>query len=122
MSATRAGFRGDRWTNRRDEAVSLAAGVVFTVALLAVMAHFGRRTTMAPPVEIADLRVMTVPLEPPPPVVETPREPVETGMPLVGIEVGASDSPVRIAVVPPDLESLVPISAAPTATIQPLQL
>jgi hypothetical protein len=43
--------------------------------------------------------------------------------PFAGLEIGASDSPVRIAVVPPDLTQLLPVNtSAPAARIEPAQL
>ena len=48
---------------------------------------------------------------------------VESVAPLAGIEIGASDSPVKIAVVPPDFDTLTPkTELAPAATIQTLQI
>ena len=61
--------------------------------------------------------------EPPPPPREVPREaaPVETT--LTGFEPAPADSPVRIAITPPDLEALLPAPPlAPPAVIQTGQL
>lgn len=59
---------------------------------------------------------------PPPRPVET--EPVTVAAtPFAGLEIGASESPVRIAVVPPDLAALLPVTSnAPAARIEPAQL
>ncbi len=107
-----------------DEAMSVAAGLAFTGGLFLGIAHFERQGTPERPPEIADLRAVALPMEPPPPRIEEKPEPVaETAVPFAGLEVGAEDSPVKIAVVPPDLESLMPHSdVPPTAAIQVARL
>ena len=105
------------------ELLSLVLGAGFTLALFLSIAHFQATDAPEPEPDIADLRALSVPLEAPPPrPVETP--PVTgTASPFAGLEIGASDSPVRIAVVPPDLTQLLPVNAsAPAAQIQPAQL
>jgi TonB family protein len=109
--------------NAMAEMLSVVLGLGVTLALFLGVARFG--ATEAPPEEadIAELRAMSVPLETPPPrPVETPPVQVASA-PLAGLEIGASDSPVRIAVVPPDLSSLLPTTTtAPAAKIEPAQL
>jgi len=109
--------------NVAAETLSLALGLGVTFALFLAVARFG--ATEAPPEEadIAELRAMSMPLEAPPPrPVETPPVPIAAS-PLAGLEISASDSPVRIAVVPPDLSALMPTTTtAPAARIEPAQL
>lgn len=106
-----------------DEALGIVSGVGFTFALFAVIAHFEGSGTAAAPEEIEDLRPMSIPFDAPPPkVVETPQV-VAPAMPLSGIEVAASESPVKISVLAPDLAALMPdVQVAPSATIQPARL
>lgn len=109
--------------NAVAETLSLVLGAGFTLALFLGVAHFA--ATEAPPEDddFADLRAMAVPLEVPPPrPVETP--PVEmAATPFAGLEISATESPVRIAVVPPDLATLLPTTTtAPAAKIEPAQL
>lgn len=107
----------------RAEALSLVLGATLTFALFFAVAHFeGAAPTAAEP-EIATLRTLAVPPEAPPPrPVETPPVTVAE-QPLSGIEVSASDSPVRITVVPPDLSAVIPSDpTAPVAKIEPARL
>jgi hypothetical protein len=109
--------------NAVAELLSIGLGLGVTLALFLGVARFG--ATEAPPddADIAELRAMSVPLETPPPrPVETP--PVEVAAsPLAGLEISSNESPVRIAVVPPDLSSLLPTTTtAPSAKIEPAQL
>lgn len=102
------------------EALSLLVGAGFTLALFMTLAHFEDPGAVEPPAQIDDLRSVAIPMEPPPPPrqpdVAPPTEPVAG---LTGIEIGASESPVRIAVVPPDLAALFPpTEMAPAAQIQ----
>ena len=64
--------------------------------------------------DILDLRAGSL-QEPPPPPREIPqRDPVPLEDTLVGLEQTRSDSPVQIAVTPPDLESMLPpVQVAP---------
>lgn len=102
-----------------DEVWSVVIGLGFTMALFMGIAGFAGAEGEEPPVEIEDLRVMSMPFDTPPPkVVETP-EVAAPVAPLAGIEVAASDSPVRISVPPPDMSALMPdVQVAPAATIQ----
>jgi hypothetical protein len=104
-----------------EEFVGLLLGAGFTLALFVGLAHFENFGTAAPVVEIEDLRMTAMPLEPPPPppqLEESAPVPPEV-LPLSGLEVGAADSLVSVAVVPPDLESLIPATASPpTVRIQ----
>lgn len=105
----------------REEAVGLLLGAGFSLVLFLGMAHFENIGTAKPVAEIEDLRLAAFALEPPPPPPkrEEPAEVVETALPFAGLEVAASDSPVSIAVVPPDLESLMPATPRqPQAAIQ----
>ena len=104
----------------REEAVAIAAGLAFTLALFLAMARFEHFGRSEPREEIEDVHLVSLPLEPLPPLpqVVQPAEVPEV-LPLAGIEAGASDSPVSIAVVPPDLEHLFPTtSELPKAKIE----
>jgi outer membrane biosynthesis protein TonB len=105
------------------EGLCLLLGAGFTLALFLSVAHFTGGEAPEPEADFADLRAISVPLETPPPrPVETPPVPV-AATPFAGLEVAAADSPVRIAVVPPDLAALMPEStAAPAARIDSAQL
>ena len=99
----------------REEAAFWGAGLAFTVLLFFALAHFEdvRRPQLT--VEIEDLPMVAIPFEPPPPppkAVDAVRAPQDL-MPLAGIDVEASDSPVKVAVVPPDLEALLPSARIP---------
>ena len=125
MSTTAEGFRFEASQESAiDGVLAVVAGLGFTAGLFWAIAHFERDRTVEQPVEIADLRAMAMPLEPPPPrIVEQPEVVAPAVTPFAGLEVGASESPVKIAVVPPDLEMLMPHSdVPPTAGIQVAQL
>jgi len=110
--------------NALAEALSLALGAGVTLALFLGVAHFAGTEEPAPEADIADMRAMSIPLETPPPrPVETPPVPVNAS-PFAGLDIAAAaDSPVRIAVVPPDLSALMPVNTtAPAAKIDPAQL
>jgi|CZKI01.1.fsa_nt_gi TonB family protein len=102
-----------------DEALCLSLGAGLTFVLFMGIAHFEMVKAVAPPPEIEDLRAVSAIFEPPPPKVEDHPEPLDISMPLTGIDIEASDSPVKLAVVPPDLDKLVPpADLPPLATIQ----
>jgi TonB family protein len=98
-----------------EEAAFWGAGLVFTFLLFFALAHFENVGGQERAIEIEDMPVVSIPLEPPPSppkVTEAARAPGEL-MPLAGIEVEASDSPVKVAVVPPDMEALIPNARIP---------
>jgi len=97
-----------------DEAVGLLAGIGFTFALFFAVAHIENVSAPEPAADIEQAKVYTVPFEPPPPAPEVaqPVPAYEGSSPLSGIDIGASDSPVAIAVVPPDLEKVIPAAAS----------
>ena len=102
-----------------DELTYAACGLGFTFALFFTMSRFENNGVTEHPIEIEDMRGVAMPFTPPPPRV-TPTEPVavpEAAVPLTGIDAGSTDSAVRIAVVPPDLEALVPQARAPSAQV-----
>ena len=104
-----------------DEAVGLLIGAGFTFALFFGMVHFEHFGASEPVAEIEDVRMAAMPLEPPPPPprLEEIAQVPEAALPFSGLEIGASDSPVSIAVVPPDLEPLIPsLTSLPRARIQ----
>jgi TonB family protein len=105
-----------------DETLSILIGAGLTFGLFAGLAHFEFSGAIAPPAEIEDLRIVAAPPEPPPPVEEHLQR-VDVATPLTGIEISAQDSPVKIAVIPPDLSKLFPTTEIPPkATIMVSQL
>lgn len=109
--------------NALAEGACLLLGAGVTLTLFFGVAHFAALDEPAPETGFADLRAMSLPMEAPPPrPVETPPVAV-AATPFAGLEVSATDSPVRIAVVPPDLSQLLPATTtAPAAKIEPAQL
>ena len=102
-----------------QETVYWLAGLTFTFALFFAMARFENLGTVRPGADIEEMRVISLPVEPPPPQpqpTETIQAPDVT--PLTGIDAGSSDSPVKIAVVPPDLEALMPNTRMPSAKVE----
>lgn len=106
-----------------EEAACLLFGAGLTFGLFFGIAHFENVRAQPAAQAIEDLRAVTAVVEPPPPKVEEhPLQPVST-VPLTGIEIGAAESPVKIAVVPPDLAKIMPqTDLPPRATIQFNQL
>ncbi len=110
-------------SNAMAELLSIGLGLGVTFALFMGVARFASTEAPADDADITELRAMSVPLESPPPrPVETP--PVQVAAsPFAGLEISATESPVRIAVVPPDLSNLMPTTTtAPAARIEPAQL
>ncbi|HEX2851966.1 MAG TPA: energy transducer TonB [Opitutaceae bacterium] len=105
----------------REEAVGLLLGAGFSLLLFLGMAHFENFGAAEPAAEIEELRIAAMSSEPPPPpprLENFTQVPPEIA-PLSGLEVGASESPVSVAVVPPDLETLMPAATSlPRAAIQ----
>jgi TonB family protein len=98
--------------------LSLLLGTGFTLTIFLGMARFDRTEPAEPPAEIMDLRAISL-QEPPPPPRETPREAVPIETTLTGFDPAPSESPVQIAITPPDLEALLPPPPlAPPAVIQ----
>jgi TonB family protein len=105
--------------NLADEVLCLLLGSALTLGLFIGVAHFEDVKAVAPPPEIEDLRTAPAVFEPPPPRAEERPEQAEVVAPLTGLEIGASDSPVRLSVVPPDLDKIIPpTDIPPRATIQ----
>ena len=105
--------------------VCVVLGTGFTLALFMGMAHFGGINQTKTADAIEDLRVVAMPFEPPPPPQVTPKDPEPTPdmMTVTGFEFSPSNSPVRIAVSPPDLNNLAQANqVAPPAVIQIGQL
>ncbi|HEX2862172.1 MAG TPA: energy transducer TonB [Lacunisphaera sp.] len=109
--------------NLMAEVLSFVLGASLTVALFFGVAHFAATEAPAEEEDIAELRAMSVPLEAPPPRPQETPPVVQAVTPFAGLEVSSADSPVQIAVVPPDLSQLLPVSThAPAARIEPAQL
>lgn len=105
----------------RDEIAGWMGGLAFTFLLFFGMAKFEHTGAGAEAPAIEDLRAVSIPLEPPPPPPPRLAEPAPPEVtPLTGIELGASDSPVRIAVVPPDLETFVQAPTLPPRAVMPV--
>jgi len=91
-------------------AASLLAGGAITIAMFVGMAHYEAVESSEPPPEIQDLRVISVPMEAPP-----PRPTVDQTVGVEGLSAIAQlpieaspNSAVHVAVVPPDLAALYP--------------
>jgi TonB family protein len=105
-----------------EEAFCLLVGAGLTFGLFFAIARFESVRPVAPPSDIEDLRIMSAVTEPPPPQPEE-RVEQETTAPLTGIDIAASDSSIKLAVVPPDLDKIIPTEEIPPrATIQFSQL
>jgi len=106
-----------------EEAFCVLVGSGLTFVLFFGIARFESVRPVAPPSDIEDLRVVSAMAEPPPPKPEERAEQQESAAPLTGIEIAASESPVKLTVVPPDLDRIVPSTELPPrATIQFNQL
>ncbi len=107
------GFNG--W----QDALGWVAGLAFTFLLFFGLSRLESVVPESPAAQIVDLRAVSMPLEPPPPRTEdaAPEQPADTTAAIAGLEIGASDSPVHIAVVPPDLEALVPTTHEPVGAV-----
>lgn len=101
--------------------VSVIGGAGFTFALFLGIAYFERVGPVEAKEEIEDMIAVAMPPEAPPPkIVEQTELMPATVLPFAGIEIGATDSPVKIAVTPMDLEALLPsVDVPPVAAIQP---
>jgi len=109
-SALPAPAPAGRVTHVAGHAASLLAGGAITLGLFIAMAHFEAVEIPEPVAEIQDLRVISIPMEAPPPRPTTERAVAAEGMAAIAelaIE-AAPDSAVRVAVVPPDLAALYP--------------
>ena len=101
-----------------DEAACLLLGGGFTLGVFLLVAHFERAGPAEAPAEIEDLRMASAMVDPPPPKVDVQPEQTSVTPPLTGFEIGASDSAVKLSVVPPDLDKIIPPADLPRATIQ----
>jgi TonB family protein len=90
--------------------LSVLMGAGFTFGLFWGVAHYARVAPRDPLPAIDDLHSVALPVQPPPPPRTTPpeTEPALAPASVVDFEPGASDSPVKIGVVVPNLEALVP--------------
>lgn len=104
-----------RW---REDLLAGLLGAAFTGMLFLAIAGFERAGPVESPPDFADLRSVMLEAPPPPPPREVPQEPVVVPSALTGIEAMASDSPVQIALTPPDVEALLPVTKAPPAVLQ----
>ena len=91
-------------------ALSVLMGAGFTFCLFWGVAHYARVAPSHPAVEIDDLRAVALPIQPPPPPssVQPETEPAITTVTVVDFAPGPSDSPVKIAITLPSLDSLLP--------------
>jgi len=111
-SMTPAAEDGGAWRNL----LGLLLGTVFTLGIFLGIAHYQRRAPDAAPPVLDDLHVVFLPVQPPP-VPVPPTEVQAEFTPMAGFELARAESPVRIAVSPPDLSALLPedLSKAPPA-------
>ncbi len=93
-----------------NNALSVLMGAGFTFCLFWGVAHYARMTPSHPPAEIEDLRAVAFPIQPPPPpsTVQPETEPSIASVTVVDFAPGPSDSPVKIAITLPSLDSLLP--------------
>lgn len=113
-----AGLAPDGKMDLRQGIVSVLLGIGFTWLLFFGIAHFDQAAPSEAPADFMDLKVVSL-QEPPPPPREVPPEPLVAETILTGFEAAPSDSPVQIAVTPPDLEDMLPPPpVAPPAVIQ----
>jgi TonB family protein len=96
-----------------EEAVCLLLGGGLTLFLFLGIARFESVRPVAPPSDIEDLRVVSAITEPPPPKPEERPETQDSVTPLTGIDIAASESTVKLAVVPPDLDKIIPATELP---------
>jgi TonB family protein len=90
------------------------AGIAFTFVLFFALAHVESVGKPERAFDIEDVPVVSIPLPPPPPKLAQPVEqPPPDLVPMPGIEREASDSPVRIALVPADIAALIPTAQIP---------
>lgn len=105
------------------ELAGAVLGAVFTLGLFMGISHFETKESAEAPLDIVELRAISIPMDTPPP---RPMEALAVGpaaSPFAGLDIGPSESDVKIAVLPPDLEQFIPApKAAPAATIQVSQL
>lgn len=104
------------------ETAFLVLGAGMTLGLFLGIARF-QGTHAKPPSDIEDVRMASIFVEPPPPSLSQAQETPEVTAPVTGIEIAASESPTKLAVVPPDLDKIIPrTDLPPRATIQFNQL
>jgi TonB family protein len=104
----------------KQTALSFVLGIGFTFLLFLGIAHFEKASPDAAVTEIEDLTTVAIPVQPPPPPTEQPREVHEeaSSVPLSGLDLSPSDSPIKISVSPPELDFIMPpAQLAPPATI-----
>jgi TonB family protein len=106
--------------NAAHNALSVLMGAGFTLLLFWGVAHYARVAPSHPPVEIDDLRAVALPIQPPPPpsAVQPETEPSVATVTMVDFAPGPSDSPVKIAITLPSLDSFLP----PTRLVLPAML
>jgi TonB family protein len=99
--------------------LSLMLGTGFTLCLFLGIAHFEKKAPEQLAPELNDLRLAVLPIEPPP-LPATTTEAAPEYLPMAGFELSPSESPVKIAVSPPSLMSILPedLSKAPPANAQ----
>lgn len=98
--------------------LSVLVGVGFTFVLFWIVATFAQNPSAKPAIEMDTLRAISLPFDPPPPPKLTPPTPTEAPVTVTGFEASASDSPVKVVAIPPDiLDMLPPPPAAPPANI-----
>jgi TonB family protein len=105
------------------ELAGAVLGAVFTFGLFMGISHFETKDPSEQPVDIVEMRAVSIPMDAPPPRPVEASAVANTSSPLAGLEVAPSESDVKIAVVPPDLEQFIPATkAAPAAAIEVSQL
>jgi TonB family protein len=102
-----------------EDLLCLALGAGLTFLLFVAIAKFESVKSQQSKPEIEDVHMASAIFVPPPPKPEERTTEPEAAVPLAGIDVGVSESPVKVAVVPPDLQKIMPVEELPPkATIQ----
>ena len=119
LTLTQSGKKAPRRVPSGAKAAGSAIfGSAVTLGLFLLVARFGREP-VKPPVEMEDLRTIFAPMEPPPPPPTEQTTEVPPDATLSGFDLTPSSSTVKITVLPPDLERLLPPPpVAPPARIE----
>jgi len=116
MLLTAANSSPPRASAMRQEAACWATGAAFTFVLFFGMARLENLgATASAAMDIQDVPLVSLPLEiqPPPQRSAEPTQADEALPALTGLDLENTGSPIKIAVMPPDLQALVPDQRAP---------
>jgi len=101
------------------EALGAVLSAAFTFGLFMAVAHFEAKEPDEMPPDIVEMRALSIPMDTPPPRPTEAPPVASAASPFAGLAIGSTESNVKIAVIPADLEQFVPTSSsAPAASIQ----